>query len=169
MYLLFETSPGWLPSWRVFIYFYFFVGGWVELGEGAYLDLVGDTALSSSYLLVGAVYCSLDRRGYFGVSNVVFVIRNEAETCKQISEAGDDEPCIVENSNMMETCVVWESPLRQKESPLAVMSTLKRGDGGGGNVHSKTFWQHSDSGVTKSKKMWTEIWVNGKCFGKFVL
>ena len=55
-----------------FFCFYFFVGRWVERGGGLTTIWWGSTALSSNvyYLLFGAVYWFLDRRGYFGVSNV---------------------------------------------------------------------------------------------------
>ena len=56
MYLLFENSPGWLLGWR-------FVRGW-GVGEHS----------APMFLLFGAVYWSLGRRGYFGVSNVAHVI-----------------------------------------------------------------------------------------------
>ena len=56
MYLLFEASPGWLPGWRGFFLPQFW---WV--------------ALSSNVFTICAVYWSLGRRGYFGVSNVVLV------------------------------------------------------------------------------------------------
>ena len=42
-------------------------------GGGAYLDLVGAHS-AAMYLLFGAVYWSLGRRGYFGVSNVALVM-----------------------------------------------------------------------------------------------
>ena len=75
MYLLFETSQGWLPCWRVFnyyfIFFYFFfcgqVGGWVEVG-GAYLDLVGEHS-APMYLPFG-----LPRFGGGALSSDVFTI-----------------------------------------------------------------------------------------------
>ena len=57
MYLLFEASPGWLPGWRGF---FFYLNFWWE-------------ALSSNVFTICAVYWSLGRRGYFGVSNVVLV------------------------------------------------------------------------------------------------
>ena len=57
MYLLFEASPGWLPGWRGFFLPQFWWG-----------------ALSSNVLTICAVYWSLGRRGYFGVSNVVLVL-----------------------------------------------------------------------------------------------
>ena len=76
MYLLFETSPGWLPGWRVFIIFFylFFLCVCVCVcgGGGGYLDLVGEHS-APMYLLFGAVYWSLGHRGYFRVSNVAFV------------------------------------------------------------------------------------------------
>ena len=56
MYLLFEASPGWLPGWRGFFLPQFWWG-----------------ALSSNVFTICAVYWSLGRRGYFGVSNVVLV------------------------------------------------------------------------------------------------
>ena len=55
MYLLFETSPGWLPGWRGFF------------------NSIWWGALSSNVFTICAVYWSLGRRGYFGVSNVVLV------------------------------------------------------------------------------------------------
>ena len=64
MYLMFETSPGWLLGWR------FFAG--VGCGVVAYLDLVGDHS-APVYLLFGALYWSLGRRGYLDVSNVALV------------------------------------------------------------------------------------------------
>ena len=58
MYLLFETSPGWLPGWRGFFLTQFWWG-----------------ALSSNVFTICAVFWSLGRRGYFGVSNGVLVNR----------------------------------------------------------------------------------------------
>ena len=55
MYLLFETSRGWLPGWRFF------------------LPPFGGGALSSNVFTICAVYLSLGRRGYFSVSNVTLV------------------------------------------------------------------------------------------------
>ena len=55
---LFETSPGWLPGWRIFFFF---------------LPWFGGGALSSNVFTICAVYWSLGRRGYFGVSNVALV------------------------------------------------------------------------------------------------
>ena len=56
IYLLFETSPGWLPGWRGF------------------LNSIWWGALSSNVFTICAVYWSLGRRGYLGVSNVVLVV-----------------------------------------------------------------------------------------------
>ena len=64
MYLLFETSPSWLPGWRGFFF---------------KLNLVGGTpggALSSNVFTICAVYWSLGCWGYFGVSNVVLVYQS---------------------------------------------------------------------------------------------
>ena len=52
MYLLFETSPGW---------------------RGVFLNSILWGPLSSNVFTICAVYWSLGRRGYFGVSNVVLV------------------------------------------------------------------------------------------------
>ena len=52
MYLLFETSPGW---------------------RGFFLNSIWWGPLSSNVFTICAVYWSLGRRGYFGVSNVVLV------------------------------------------------------------------------------------------------
>ena len=86
MYLLFETSPGWLPCWRVFNYYVFtflWAGGWRGVGVGWGWGWGGGDGLSRygggalhpapMYLLFGAVYWSLRRPGYFGVSNFVLV------------------------------------------------------------------------------------------------
>ena len=54
MYLLFETSPGWLQGWRVVV---FFTSIWR-----------GSTLLQCIYYL-RRVLISIGRRGYFGVSN----------------------------------------------------------------------------------------------------
>ena len=53
MYLLFETSPGW---------------------RGFFLNSIWWEPLSSNVFTICAVYWSLGRRGYFGVSNVVLVL-----------------------------------------------------------------------------------------------
>ena len=50
MYLLFETSPGW---------------------RGVFFNSIWWGPLSSNVFTICAVYWSLGRRGYFGVSNVV--------------------------------------------------------------------------------------------------
>ena len=57
MYLLFETSPGWLPGWRGLFFF----------------NSIWWGPLSSNVFTICAVYWSLGRRGYFGISNVVLV------------------------------------------------------------------------------------------------
>ena len=62
MHLLFETSPGWLPGWRVFLFWFLF------------LPRFGGGALSSNVFTICAVYWFLGRRGYFGVSNVALVL-----------------------------------------------------------------------------------------------
>ena len=59
MYLLFETSPGWLQGWRGFFFFF--------------LPRFGGGPLSSNVFTICAVYWSLGGRGYFGVLNVVLV------------------------------------------------------------------------------------------------
>ena len=61
MYMLSET----------FFYFVCVCEGW-GVGWGDYLDLVGEHAVPM-YLLFGAVYWSLGRRWYLGVSNVALV------------------------------------------------------------------------------------------------
>ena len=76
MYLLCETSPGWLPDWRVFfcVCGRGGVGGWGwRSGGGPYLDLTEEHSVPM-HLLLGAVYWYLGRLGYFGVSNVTLVI-----------------------------------------------------------------------------------------------
>ena len=69
MYLLFETLPGWLLGWRVFFFFFllYFFRVWVR---GLYL--VGEHS-APMYLLFGAIYWSLGRRGYLGASNITLV------------------------------------------------------------------------------------------------
>ena len=62
MYLLFETSPGWLPGWR-----------------GFFFNSIWWGALSSNVFTICAVYWSLGRRGYFRVSNGVLVITCDSE------------------------------------------------------------------------------------------
>ena len=56
VYLLFETSPGWLPGWRA-----------------VFLARFGGGALSSNVFTICAEYWSLGRRGCFGVLNVALV------------------------------------------------------------------------------------------------
>ena len=63
---LFEISVGWLLEWIGF----FWGGG--GMGWGLHFDLVGEHS-APVYLLFGAVYLSLGRRGYFGVPNVALV------------------------------------------------------------------------------------------------
>ena len=63
MHLLFENSPGWLPGWR-----FFFTSIWWG-------------ALSSNVFTFCAVYWYLGRRGYFGVSNVAFVLFCTSKYC----------------------------------------------------------------------------------------
>ena len=70
MYLLFETSPGWLPGWR-----------------GFFFNSIWWGALSSNVFTICAVYWSLGRRGYFGVSNgvlVMFSVRSSVELSRPV-------------------------------------------------------------------------------------
>ena len=50
MYLLFESSPGWLPGWRVFILLFFFLC--VCVGGGLTSIWWGSTQLQCNYYLV---------------------------------------------------------------------------------------------------------------------
>ena len=63
-------------------FFYFFVGRW---GGGGSLPRFGGGALHSdpTYLLFGAIYWSIGRRGYLGISNVALVIISQVDNNTQ--------------------------------------------------------------------------------------
>ena len=79
MYLLFETSPGWLPGWRFS------------------LPRFGGGALSSNVFTICVVYWSLGHPGYFGVSNVALVSQYEDSIVFLLHGGGNVSRYILQN------------------------------------------------------------------------